>query len=113
MSLCDCSGLAFLVTAAKQNDDVMNSTPARDFLLANRRSNTDLYPDDWKKLPVPDVPQSSQKPIVDLVERILKTKRSNADADTSALEKEIDERLRQLYYSHDKAGGIAATALRQ
>ena len=34
---------------------VMNSTAARDFLRANRRSNIHLYPDDWKQLPIPDV----------------------------------------------------------
>ena len=32
---------------------VMNSTAARDFLRANRRSNIHLYPDDWKQLPIP------------------------------------------------------------
>jgi hypothetical protein len=44
---------------------VMNSTVARDFLRANRRSNTDLYPDDWKKLPIPDVPAEQQAPDCD------------------------------------------------
>ncbi len=34
---------------------VMNSSAARNFLRANRRSNIHLYPDDWKKLPIPDV----------------------------------------------------------
>ena len=32
----------------------MNSSAARDFLLANRRRNLHLYPDDWAKLPIPD-----------------------------------------------------------
>ena len=39
---------------------VMNSSCARDFLLANRRSNLNLYPDDWKKLPIPDVTPEQQ-----------------------------------------------------
>jgi len=30
-----------------------------DFLRANRRSNINLYPDDWKQLPIPDVPLTS------------------------------------------------------
>ena len=47
---------------------VMNSTAARDFLRANRRSNIHLYPDDWKKLPIPDVSLEQQAPIVELVE---------------------------------------------
>lgn len=36
---------------------VMNSSVAREFLRSNRRSNIHLYPEDWKKLPIPDVPQ--------------------------------------------------------
>ncbi|HEY5704122.1 MAG TPA: hypothetical protein VIS96_00945 [Terrimicrobiaceae bacterium] len=47
---------------------VMNSGTARDFLRANRRSNTDLYPEDWKKLPIPDVPAEQQQPIVQVVD---------------------------------------------
>jgi hypothetical protein len=46
---------------------VLNSTAASNFLRANRRSNTDLYPDDWKKLPIPDVPPEDQAPIVGTV----------------------------------------------
>ena len=41
---------------------VMNSATAHDFLRANRRSNIHLYPDDWKKLPIPDVPLEQQEP---------------------------------------------------
>jgi len=50
---------------------VMNSSAARDFLRANRRSNIHLYPDDWKKLPIPDVPPGQQQPIVALVDQVL------------------------------------------
>lgn len=50
---------------------VMNSGTARDFLRANRRSNIHLYPDDWKKLPIPDVPSEQQQPIVQVVNIIL------------------------------------------
>ena len=55
---------------------VMNSNFARDFLLANRRSNLNLYPDDWKKLPIPDVSLDQQSSVVALVDKIL-------DANTS------------------------------
>jgi hypothetical protein len=37
---------------------IMNSTPARDFLRANRRSNIHLYPDEGKQLPIPDATNS-------------------------------------------------------
>jgi hypothetical protein len=76
---------------------VMNSTVARDFLRANRRSNIHLYPDDWKKLPISDVSQEKQKPIVALVDQILASKKKDPNADTSALEKQIDEMVYALY----------------
>jgi hypothetical protein len=76
---------------------VMNSTVARDFLRANRRSNTDLYPDDWKKLPIPDVDIAAQVLIVKLVDRILSDKSADPSADISVLEREIDRRVYELY----------------
>lgn len=50
---------------------VMNSGSTRDFLRANRRSNIHLHPDDWKKLPIPDVPAEQQQPIVQVVDAVL------------------------------------------
>ena len=79
---------------------VMNSGSARDFLRANRRSNTDLYPDDWKKLPIPDVSAANQQPIVDLVDQILVLKHVNCTADISALETQIDAAVAKLYGLH-------------
>lgn len=76
---------------------VMNSSVARDFLRANRRSNIHLYPDDWKKLPIPDVSPAQQQPVVALVDRILNAKQKNPAADTSVLEGEIDKQINALY----------------
>jgi hypothetical protein len=76
---------------------VMNSAPAREFLRANRRSNIHLYPDDWKQLPIPDVPPEKQTPIVVLVDRILAAKRQDAGADTTAWEREIDRLVYESY----------------
>ena len=75
----------------------MNSSCARDFLLANRRSNLNLYPDDWKKLPIPDVTPEQQAPIIALVDKILNAKRADLEADVSNLEKEIDKLVYDLY----------------
>ena len=50
---------------------VMNSTAARDFLRAHRRSNIHLYPDDWKKLPIPDVSLSNKNQLLNLSIRSL------------------------------------------
>ena len=76
---------------------VMNSTVAHNFLKANRRSNIHLYPDDWKKLPIPDVPPEQQAPIIELVDQILDAKRTDLDADVSELENEIDQIVYSLY----------------
>jgi adenine-specific DNA-methyltransferase len=76
---------------------VMNSTFARDFLRANRRSNIHLYPDDWKKLPIPDVPLEQQEPLVRLVDQILAIKGVDISADVSVLEKEVDRLVYLLY----------------
>ena len=76
---------------------VMNSSAARDFLRANRRSNIHLYPDDWKKLPIPDVAAEKQAPIVLLADKVLDAKRADPAADVSTLEREIDQLVRRLY----------------
>ncbi len=76
---------------------VMNSSVARDFLRANRRSNIHLYPDDWKKLPIPDVPPEDQAPIVSLVDQILTARKADPKADISEWEAQVEERVRGLY----------------
>lgn len=76
---------------------VMNSIVARSILRANRRSNIHLYSNDWKKLPIPDVSQNKQKPVVALVDRILAAKKADPTADVSALEAKIDQLVYKLY----------------
>lgn len=85
---------------------VMNSTAARDFLRANRRSNIHLYPDDWKKLPIPDVPADQQQPIIALVDQILVAKQRDSAADVAILESEIDAHIYRLYGLTDAEIGI-------
>ena len=79
---------------------VLNSQKAKDFLLAHRRNNVQLYPDDWKKLPIPEANPEQQQPIIDLVNQILAAKSADPDADTSALEKQIDNLVNHLYGIH-------------
>jgi hypothetical protein len=76
---------------------VMNSSVAREFLRAHRRSNIHLYPDDWKQLPIPDVPLSQQIPIVALVDEILTAKRANPNADLTAFEAALNDHVAALY----------------
>ena len=52
---------------------------------------------DLKKLPIHCAADGAQKPIVKLVDRILAAKQRDAEADTSALEREIDELVYALY----------------
>ena len=76
---------------------IMNSRSALDFLTAHRRSNIHLYPDDWKKLPIPDVPKRQQQAVVRLVDKILAARGKDADADISDLEERIDSEVRAHY----------------
>jgi len=91
---------------------VMNSSVARDFLRAHRRSNTDLYPDDWKKLPIPAVDAKAQAPIVNLVDRILAAKRADPAADIAALEKQVDDMVTALY-GVDREAGAAGLSVQK
>jgi len=76
---------------------VMNSSPARDFLLANRRSNIHLYPDDWARLPIPDCTEAEQADVARIVDAILTAKDSDIAADVRAEEKDLDRVVRNLY----------------
>jgi hypothetical protein len=76
---------------------VMNSGIARDWLRARRRSNIHMYPDDWKPLPIPDIPPEAQAPIIALVDEILTCKRAAPAADITDLEVQIDALVTTLY----------------
>jgi len=77
---------------------VMNSAAAKVFLMANRISNLHLFPDDWKKLPIPEATPEQQRPIIAIVDQILATKQNNHDADISQHEFELDKLVRKLYF---------------
>ena len=66
-------------------------------MRANRRNNIQLYPNDWKQLPIPDVSLEQQQPLVKLVDEILAAKAQNPAADVSTLEAEIDRLVYALY----------------
>ena len=81
---------------------VMNSVVAYDFLQSIRQSNTDLYPNDWKQLPIPDVSPEQQVPIVALVDKIFAAKRKGLERKVSRLEKKLDEEVSVLYGVEDE-----------
>lgn len=91
----------------------MNSKPAREFLRANRRSNTDLYPDDWKKLPIPDIPPEQQAPVVALVEKILAARRADPGADITPFETELDALVAGLYGLSSAASPVPTSRTKQ
>ncbi len=76
---------------------ILNSNTARNILRANRRNNIQLYPEDWKQLPIPVVSEKEQGSIVRLVNQILAAKKKNPLTDTSILEQEIDLLVYHLY----------------
>jgi len=76
---------------------IINSKFGREFLKSIRRNNVQLFPDDWKQLPIPDVSPEQQAPIVALVEKILSAKRPKPDANVSVLEAEVDRLVTALY----------------
>ncbi len=76
---------------------VMNSSMARDFLLANRRSNIHLYPDDWAKLPIPDCAAEKQAAVVAVVEAILEARARDPAVDVEGFEAELDRLVAGLY----------------
>lgn len=76
---------------------ILNSSPACNFLRTNRRNNIQLYPDDWKKVFVPDTSPEQQAPIVRLVDEILVALRADPAANITSAEAEIDARVAQLY----------------
>ena len=59
-----------------------------------------------KEIPIPVVSVAHQKPIIDIVNEIIETKRDNPCADTSVLEKEIDRLVYKLYNLTDEEIGV-------
>ncbi len=85
---------------------VMNSSFAKAWIDARRRSKVHVYPDDWKALPIAFANTESQLVIVDLVDQILAIfarkgyPLSSEDAsELASLEAQIDQAVKELYKS--------------
>jgi hypothetical protein len=83
----------FLRTAADLGtlDDVLRET---GYI---RRSNIDVYPEDCKRLPIPDASPEQQALVVALIDQILDAKRANPAADVDSSEAAINDYVRALY----------------
>jgi hypothetical protein len=76
---------------------LLNSKYASALLSAIRGGDYHIYPEHVRNLPVPAVPPSIQQPVIDLVDKILAAKAASLKADTSALERQIDNLVYCLY----------------
>jgi len=80
---------------------ILNSKYAGVLLTNIRGGYINIYPEHLRNLPIPLADNNRQKPIINLVEKILSTKRENPEADTSDLEREIDALVYGLYGVED------------
>ena len=76
---------------------ILNSKYAGILLSNLRGGDYHIYPEHLRNLPIPLVPKNQQEQIIAPVDQILALKSVNAKADTSALEKQIDDIVYSLY----------------
>ena len=76
---------------------ILNSKYAKSLLSNIRGGDYHIVPEHIRNIPIPNVAANQQKPIISLVDRILSTKKSDPQTDTSALERQIDEMIYKLY----------------
>jgi len=83
---------------------IMNSSFAKEFVNNRRRSKHNIYPNDWKPLPIPPLAPDKQAVFVKLVDAILTEfeqwgypLHAIAAARVAELEAELDERVAELY----------------
>ncbi len=68
-----------------------------DFIFRHLSSNTHVSSGQLNSLPFRVLSETQQKPFLNLVTKILSMKKVNPDADTSALETQIDQMVYELY----------------
>jgi type I restriction-modification system DNA methylase subunit len=83
---------------------IMNSSFAKQFLKKIRQSKIDIYPDEWKRLPIAPIALEAQQPFVEKVDAILGEFKQHgyplppeAAGRVKALEDELDEMVARLY----------------
>ncbi len=74
---------------------IINSNLMKYFLNYLTKGKIDIYPDDWKEIPIKLTSLEKQIYFADQVEKILSLKKQNQD--TTSLEKEIDVLVYKLY----------------
>lgn len=76
---------------------VINSKLINWYFMQFQSEGLHCYPDDAKQFPIAKASQEQQQSIIYLVDKILVAKKANSYADTTTLEKEIDQIVYDLY----------------
>lgn len=80
---------------------VLNSHAIKVYWKTKNADNKALFPKikgfQLKNIPIPSATKEQQQPIIDLVDKILAAKKANPQADTSDLEKQVDQLVYKLY----------------
>ena len=76
---------------------VMNSNYAAVLLTNLRGGDYHIYPEHIRNIPIPSATKEQQQPIIDIVDKILATKKADPKAGTGAWEAEIDRLVYELY----------------
>ena len=76
---------------------VMNSKYASVLLTNLRGGDYHIYPEHIRNIPIPSVTLEQQEPIIALVDKILAAKKADSSADTKEWEKQIDQKVYELY----------------
>jgi len=63
----------------------------------NKGHMLELYQQPLSELPIPQISEEKQKPFVEIVDKILEMKKENPNANTTDLEKQIDNMVYDLY----------------
>jgi len=83
---------------------IANSSFAKSFLIKIRQSKLDIYPDEWKQLPIAPTPLEDQKEFVKMVDNIMGEYEKHgyplpalSAERVHAWEEQLDEMVRKLY----------------
>ncbi|MBU1422668.1 MAG: N-6 DNA methylase [Bacteroidetes bacterium] len=76
---------------------ILNSRMIKFYVNELLYDGTHFYPNHMKILPIKKIQKSEQKPFIDIVDKILEAKKKGPTANTTALEREIDEMVYKLY----------------
>jgi len=84
---------------------IMNSAVAREFVNNRRKSKINIYPEDWKPLPIAPATEKEQVEVVALVDALLAEIARYAPgllatSSVTALEQELDVCVEKLYKRH-------------